>query len=465
MEALQAPGSTASEPSPYKPIDPGGREIRLVELSPGGYDDPISLSLHIVKLEKRVTQEEESDEDESQEDESDEAESDEDEFVDWQPPFCCQFTYEALSYAWGTAISPRKALVDGFKLPITKSLHQGLRRLRLDDKPRMLWVDALCINQRDIEERSRQVQRMAVIYRSAENVLIWLGEWPSNAECSHSDYCQALWLTNYLYHDKEPSRSQTLHHMCEHLVDILELPWFRRLWVIQELALAIKDPVVLIGSMSTTWSSLWVAVHNTRRFRGKERLGDHQPSNRFMQGYSRVSALEKIRSRSDSHRGLYWCLIASQSAMSADPRDKVYGLLGLCNSQFTEEIAVDYSKFLRHALAKATVISILEECAFPYLVACTKPTGLFDRIYWTGSSWLLDFTSIPTPACVDTACNSEKVLRKREERRDSIRLPMDHQTLYAYVRYVGMVCETQNCSWLWLHYDTGFRDQRSNTEI
>jgi len=58
MEALQAPLPTGSERSPYQPIDSDGREIRLVELLPGGYDDPISLSLHTVKLEQRVADEE-----------------------------------------------------------------------------------------------------------------------------------------------------------------------------------------------------------------------------------------------------------------------------------------------------------------------------------------------------------------------------------------------------------------------
>ncbi|KAI4941992.1 hypothetical protein J4E91_010379 [Alternaria rosae] len=158
MEALQAPLLTGSDQSPYQPIDSEGGEIRLVELVPGRYGDPISLSLRTVKIEEWVTNDDESDKDGSDKDESDEGESDDDESYDdesyddesyddesnWKesggwymytPSVNLKSEYEALSYALGTAISPRKALIDGFELPITESLDQGLRRLRFDNKP------------------------------------------------------------------------------------------------------------------------------------------------------------------------------------------------------------------------------------------------------------------------------------------------------------------------------------------
>jgi len=477
MEAIQASLPTGSGRSPYQPIDSDGGEIRLVELLPGGYDDPIRLSLHTVKLEQRVTDEEGPDKepDEESDEESDEnmfdlAYSYQMNFNDehWhEPAFYCQFEYEALSYAWGTAISPCKALVDGFELPITESLNQGLRRLRFCDKRRMLWIDALCINQRDIQERSRQVQHMATIYKSAKRVVIWLGEWPNNAACSHVSDCQAHWL-NTLHKREWAIPPQLLPHVLQHYVDILELPWFRRLWIIQELSLARRNPIVLIGSLSTRWSNLSKSVlyiYNAGgRFINPDNVQLHMG---WARGSVRVWALAEIRSRSGSHRGLYWCLIASQNGMCANLLDKIYGLLGLCDLQMAEAIAVDYSKSLPSVLAEATVVCILEESAFPYLVEDRKPTGMFDRTHLTNSSWILDFTSIPKFGHFHSVSNSKLDMEERKERRGSIRLSMDYQTLYAHGRYVGTVCDTQNSSWSgdYLHKDTGFRDQTTNTEI
>ncbi|KAH6864728.1 heterokaryon incompatibility protein-domain-containing protein [Alternaria rosae] len=409
MEALQAPFTTGSDRSPYQAIDSDGGEIRLVELLPGGYDDSISLSLHIHDL-------------------------------------SCQFEYEALSYAWGTAISPRKALVDKIDLRITKSLDQGLRHLRFNDRPRMLWIDALCINQRDIQERSLQVKHMAMIYRSAKHVLIWLGEWPNSEGCSHLDDCQALWLST-LREEERGNPALTPLHVREHFVDIMALPWFSRLWVIQELALAEKDPIVLVGSLSTSWSSFCETVEDILLYRSSEMADDRQLLDQFQNDYTRVSALDRIRSRSDSHQGLYCCLITSQYAMSADPRDKVYGLLGLCDFQITEAIAADYSKPLQHVLAEATVVSILEESALPYFGEDTKPPGAFDRTYWTKSSWLIDFTSMSGKSEIEDVCNSELSLEEREERQGSIKLSVDCQTMYTHGRFVGTVCETLDSLW------------------
>ena len=481
MEALQAPLPTGSERSPYQPIDSDAGEICLVELLPGGYDDPISLCLHTVKLEQRVTDEEGLDKEPDEESDeepfekqyanvydleySDQKKSDNKHW--YEPAFYCQFEYEALSYAWGTAISPCKALVDGFELPITESLDQGLRRLRVCDKRRMLWIDALCINQRDIQERSRQVQHMAAIYRSAKRVVIWLGEWPNNAACSHVSECQAQWL-NTVHNREWLIPPQLLRHVLQHFVDIIELPWFRRLWVIQELALARRNPIMLIGSLSTRWSNFSKSVlyiyNDASRFL---RPDDVQLYRGWAEGSVRVWALADIRLRSGSHRGLYWCLIASQNGMCANLLDKVYGLLGLCDFQMVDAIAVDYSISLPRVLAEATVVCVLEESAFPYLVESRKPTGMFDRTHLTNSSWILDFTSIPKFGHFHSVSNSKLDMEERKERRGSIRLSMDYQTLYAHGRYVGTVCDTQNSSWRgeYQYQDIGFRDQTTNTEI
>ncbi|TVY15387.1 Heterokaryon incompatibility protein 6, OR allele [Lachnellula arida] len=114
--------------------------------------------------------------------------------------------FEAKSYAWGEPIFSREILVDGgSKLAITPSLGDALQRMRwkiprslrnalqrmrqgisrrghISSSVRILWADAICINQQDIDERSQQVQLMRKIYQGASRVLVWLG--PGGPEVS-----------------------------------------------------------------------------------------------------------------------------------------------------------------------------------------------------------------------------------------------------------------------------------------
>ncbi|KAK0613702.1 heterokaryon incompatibility protein-domain-containing protein, partial [Immersiella caudata] len=82
--------------------------------------------------------------------------------------------YDALSYAWGDVESSLALTLNGSRLHIRRNLENALRHLRLPDEPRFLWIDALCINQTDIGERSHQVQLMGEIYSQATTVRAWI---------------------------------------------------------------------------------------------------------------------------------------------------------------------------------------------------------------------------------------------------------------------------------------------------
>ncbi|KAH8588662.1 heterokaryon incompatibility protein-domain-containing protein, partial [Bisporella sp. PMI_857] len=84
--------------------------------------------------------------------------------------------YEALSYVWGDSNQRMTITCEGSSLSIPKSLHVALKRFRLKSSSRVLWADAICINQRDDLERSQQVALMGQIYSNATMVLAWLGE-------------------------------------------------------------------------------------------------------------------------------------------------------------------------------------------------------------------------------------------------------------------------------------------------
>jgi hypothetical protein len=103
-----------------------------------------------------------------------------------EPDDCPSFepTYEALSYTWGSSSGLKEIYVDDLTenrnaprktIRIHRNLENALRYLRCVGKARMLWIDALCINQLDLDERSAQVQRMAGIFKYANRVIVWLG--------------------------------------------------------------------------------------------------------------------------------------------------------------------------------------------------------------------------------------------------------------------------------------------------
>ena len=156
--------------------------------------------------------------------------------------------YEALSYVWGDMSVQREIIFDGMPFPVTENLAIALHHLRLPDKPRRVWVDALCINQSNAKERNEQVTLMGEIYTMAKPVLIWLGE---ASEGSDEAFASMSTITKETEVEEEISQKMFAFYM-----RLVEREWFTRLWTVQELALASQDPLVGCGFTWTTWSTL-----------------------------------------------------------------------------------------------------------------------------------------------------------------------------------------------------------------
>ncbi|RII19112.1 hypothetical protein CUC08_Gglean001775 [Alternaria sp. MG1] len=122
---------------------PSARSIRILTLCPAGqYIDPIECMIEAMELEEA--------------------------------------SYDALSYSWGMnedgdSSQDYEILIHGNLKWVTRNLFEGLKRIRVRDKPIRIWIDAVCINQQDDVERSIQVAMMADVYARAEKVLVWLG--------------------------------------------------------------------------------------------------------------------------------------------------------------------------------------------------------------------------------------------------------------------------------------------------
>ncbi|KAL1602456.1 hypothetical protein SLS60_005872 [Paraconiothyrium brasiliense] len=198
------------------------------------------------------------------------------------PPF------EGLSYCWGDRTNQHFIECNERPFPVTNNLESALRRLRYPDRVRVLWIDAICINQDDPGERSVQVVFMRDIYRRAERVLVWLGPsaddsglayrtlrrlskyWPEMVERWSVDPMSVVKLGPYrktlqrlcgpegvAQNDdiETDERFQLLPQEFAALRAVLERPWWTRVWVIQEVCVA-TTVTMICGHDTLSWDDL-----------------------------------------------------------------------------------------------------------------------------------------------------------------------------------------------------------------
>jgi len=129
--------------------------------------------------------------------------------------------YEALSYVWGDSSKTLPISVDRQDFDITVNLHGALLRLRSSQLERIIWIDAICINQTDNSEKEQQIRLMTKIYGHANRVNIWLGNAADNSDQAFEDISAAAG-------SKGTHLSKTRQSA---ILKLLDRPWFRRIWV------------------------------------------------------------------------------------------------------------------------------------------------------------------------------------------------------------------------------------------
>ena len=158
--------------------------------------------------------------------------------------------YEALSYVWGHSKRRRSIILNGKHFPITENLHAALKHVRSKVTNRIIWVDAICIDQNNKMERNGQVSVMGEIYKCARGVVNWLG--PETA-----DTAVGIEALSYLFGTEDlammpPWKTFTPKKLYAGLNDILKRDYFERIWVVQENALAVKI-TLQVGNRAITW--------------------------------------------------------------------------------------------------------------------------------------------------------------------------------------------------------------------
>ena len=293
--------------------------------------------------------------------------------------------FVALSYVWGDSSVKREIYVDKRSVFVTENLEAALRQLRNYSRIQegfRIWIDALCINQADPDERAAQVLRMKDIYTKAWRVVVWLGP-----ETEDSDLAMmALKLLSIRSHEKEPLHGiyhnvdryivrmpffQWKHHhtslrmrktVLRAIYHLLTMSYWRRLWIIQEVALAARQSPVLCGNsfilLEDVYSALQVLQRDGgalgryiiyfARGSGKSQRGwdptkgDTYPISEKL--WERPIAIIEARPDQMTYSGTFGALLLSLEAFSSDERDRVYGILGLPCLNSVVNIFPDYSR-------------------------------------------------------------------------------------------------------------------------
>lgn len=232
--------------------------------------------------------------------------------------------YAALSYCWGEELNKLFVLVNQQEMAVNSNLHAALLRLR-SRKVNCVWVDAVCINQDDMEERSIQIGRMAGIYRQAQEVVVWLGEAGDIGE-------SAL----------EEMELATSNRTVETTSRLLSRGYWSRVWIIQELAAASKISV-LCGAHRISWQTIENAIERNRKGRAWDRVRRLEPLEDDEMGEPSANFERILSLRRNQQAGkpitMFDALYLSAHAQATDARDKLYALLGL---------AFDGARFVPH---------------------------------------------------------------------------------------------------------------------
>ncbi|OCL12193.1 HET-domain-containing protein, partial [Glonium stellatum] len=238
--------------------------------------------------------------------------------------------YEAVSYFWGDPDFSCALFCDGRSsvMGITPNVNSLLRYLRKTSKPRYLWVDAICVNQKDNKERGHQVQLMGEIYRQAKKVHVWLGEADEDvpkilvflralAGIGEKDISPALAEKELMLTSNSDAKQS--------IIQFLARPWFERRWVVQEVALS-HHTTIRCGQlkMARYWFTEGLKV-----LKRATELG-------FLLCPKSIHTLENVAAFQTNTGEILDILWRFHYTRCKDPKDKLFALYGLAQDITTQ---------------------------------------------------------------------------------------------------------------------------------
>ncbi|KAF4625441.1 hypothetical protein G7Y89_g12730 [Cudoniella acicularis] len=291
---------------------------------------------------------------------------------------------------------------DGQEITIGSELYDALRRLRLPDRERQIWIDAICINQNDISERGSQVAIMGQIYTNATRVLIWTGEHFSAGPASQAmfdfisqlEYLITMIMYQYGPRDRKSINLAIRNGYISHSLSfsflrvLLARAWFGRVWVLQEVANA-KKATIFAGSGQCDWDTIcsitrWLSKYDINGPLNMRGTICAIPVMDMTWDLSR----RKEDPRKPSPPRLLDVLAGSRLCKSTYAIDKVYGVIGLACKEDREKIEINYRVSAADVYKKVAILELFR-IGLDILYFCTKSAK---KSVVTCPSWVPDWS-------------------------------------------------------------------------
>jgi len=354
----------------YQDLDESSDEIRLIKLNPGTGDQSISCSLMHTSLND------------------------------------LRLPYEALSYCWGDPRNRQDIFlhlsetdkISKSTLSIASNLYSALKSLRPQSgPPRLFWIDAVSINQLDLDERSKQVARMREIYHRSSRVVVWLGDGNEDTKASiktiraiserHERNKIHEFQGDELISLHEPLMNKDENGVSDFIDrwQVLESPWFRRTWVVQEVFNA-GEVLVHCGEDTLTWPML-LRTNQCIRLSGALKMTNSYKA--LLPPIYESIFNSRILSGADSHSsttlGILEILVAGLDLDATDPRDKIFAMLPFRAEMDTlpAELIPNYHKPVAVVFSDFTRWWVMEHQSLRILSAIQALEGRT----WLSNSW------------------------------------------------------------------------------
>lgn len=317
-------------------------------------------------------------------------------------------SFETLSYTWAGARA-RYVRCSQHSIRVSENLFQALHALRSEAEERTFWIDAICINQDDLEEKKTQVEMMRDIYATSQRTIVWLGSVTGLQPATSQLIKDLIYLGHNPGAAMEFGTDENIWHQ---LGELFRDPWFTRMWIIQEVAVS-RQVVVLTESGSWSWEELVSAAISARDY-AKEFQILFDPDNAI-----RLSEIRQMYAQRQLPDMLRTLLLTRRSA-STMSSDKIYAALGLTDAHFS----VDYKETATQTFVRLAVNVILNSRQRLMLLNVVN-----DHVYSLNRelpSWVPDwevrhgpksFTSWPVFSTWQASGRSEPTLSLSNEKR------------------------------------------------
>jgi hypothetical protein len=353
--------------------------------------------------------------------------------------------FYALSYVWGDPAAVCDLEINGTPAKIGASLHAALQSIRKNTKFRVIWADALCINQGDNEEKSWQVQQMAAIYSRARATISWLGPPSEDSKLALETLVELDKKTSHLFWSiqmameggpppsvvkksvlqlaRDSSRWNAIANICARL-------YWSRIWIFQEMACA-RDKYFLCGdstardidrpiSLLLAWQVMGGEIHS-------KPLGSHC--------LSMVNSVQTFRFHGNFPSDapyyirpgtLHEMLVKLSTLNATQPQDMIYAPLGIATDRDQLDIVPDYSKDLDR-IFKEIACALLREGCLGVLLSASLQDKCSHLPSWV-PHWSTSFDADPGRIYCADSYHSQ-----RSSTLKAIPQLSDHVTLDGYV--------------------------------